>query len=97
MSLQFSQDPLSKREKQELFKMSLDDQRRMKQEASSEQNHVLGGNGGNHVPGLGAPIPNHVTVVPGLYGVPGLDSAPRFEGSASPQQEKQPYMSAVSI
>ncbi|CAM9175618.1 unnamed protein product [Hapterophycus canaliculatus] len=95
MSLQFSQDLLSKREKQQQFKKSLDDQRRMKQEASSERNHIFGGNEGNHVPGLGAPLPSGVTV-PGQSAISGLDSAPRFEGSPIPQQEKQPYMSALS-
>lgn len=95
MSLQFSEDPRSKREKQEIFKQSLDDQRRMQQEASLASSK---------------PDPDHGQFVPGLDGVaagmnriPGLEhhqqggggAAPRFEGSSSPQ-EKQPYMSAVS-
>lgn len=105
MSLQFPQDQLllSKREKQEIFKRSLDDQRRMKQEASAAQQPQLPSNAGNqgrHVPGLAAALPDAVNV-PRLNHIPGLDQqqagyAPRFEGSPSPQQEKQPYMSAVS-
>ncbi|CAM9140799.1 unnamed protein product [Ectocarpus sp. 8 AP-2014] len=102
MSLHFSQDTLSKREKQELFKRSLDDQRRMKQETSHQQHNNLPSNTGNHVPGLAsssvAPddlsIPGLNQVVPGLNQCPGY--APRFEGSSSPQQDKQPYMSALS-
>ena len=86
MSLRFSQDPRSKREKQELFKKSLDDQRRMKQEASlasSKRDLDVG----QFVPGLEG-------FVPGMNRIPGLDhcqqgggAAPRFEGSASPPQE----------
>lgn len=102
MSLHFPQDTLSKREKQEMFKRSLDDQRRMKQETSHQQHTNLPSNTGNHVPGLAsssvAPddlsIPGLNQVVPGLNQRPGY--APRFEGSSSPQQDKQPYMSAVS-
>ncbi|CAM9383451.1 unnamed protein product, partial [Scytosiphon promiscuus] len=94
MSLQFSEDPLSKREKQQLFKRSLDDQRRMKLATCPEQDQTrFGGNGGNHVPGLAA---SRDVAVPGPNRIPGLDIAPRFEGSSSLQQEKQPYMSALS-
>lgn len=96
MSLQFSQDPRSKREKQELFKQSLDDQRRMKQEASLASSK-RDPDDRQFVPGLDG-------VAPGMNRIPGLDhfqqggggTAPRFEGNASPPQEKQPYMSAVS-
>lgn len=105
MSLHFphAQDPLlSKREKQEMLKISLDGQRRMKQEASAQQLQLASnaGNHGHHVPGLVATLPD-ATNVPRLNHIPGLDQnqagyAPRFEGSPSPQQEKQPYMSAVS-
>lgn len=103
MSLQFSEDPLSKREKQERFKQSLDDQRRLKQEGMKEEQVSLASrkrdpNEGQFVPGLDG-------VSRGMSRIPGLDHcsyqdggrlAPRFEGSASPPQEKQPYMSAVS-
>ncbi|CAN0476037.1 unnamed protein product [Ectocarpus sp. 12 AP-2014] len=102
MSLHFSQDTLTKWEKQEMFKRSLDDQRRMKQGTSHQQYNNLPSNTGNHVPGLAsssvAPddlsIPGLNQVVPGLNQRPG--HAPRFEGSSSPQQEKKPYMSALS-
>ncbi|CAB1105145.1 unnamed protein product [Ectocarpus sp. CCAP 1310/34] len=102
MSLHFSQDTLSKREKQEMFKKSLDDQRRLKQETSHQQDNNLPSNTGNHVPGLASSsvppddlsIPGLNQVVPGLNQRPGY--APRFEGSPSPQQDKQPYMSALS-
>lgn len=95
MSLQFSEDPRSKREKQEIFKQSLDDQRRMQQEASLASSKPDPGHG-QFVPGLDG-------VASGMNRIPGLEhhqqggggAAPRFEGSASPQ-EKQPYMSAVS-
>eukprot|EP00903_Cladosiphon_okamuranus_P009417 g8981.t1 len=105
LHLHFPQDQLSKREKQEIFKRSLDDQRRIKQEASAQQQQhpQLPSNTGDqerHVPGLAAPSPADV-MVPRLNHIPGLDQhqagyAPRFEGSPSPEQEKQPYMSALS-
>lgn len=103
MSLQFSQDPLSKREKQAIFRKSLDDQRRMKQESSSKPDPFNTGNQGYHVPGLAAALPddlNAPSYIPGLdehQPVGGYGYAPRFEASRSPQQDKQPYMSAVSI
>lgn len=101
MSLQFSQDPLSKREKQELFKQSLDDQRRLKQEGMRQEQASLSSR--KRHPDEGQFVPGLDGVSPGMSRIPGLDhyhdgggSAPRFEGSASPPQEKQPYMSAVS-
>eukprot|EP00752_Nemacystus_decipiens_P010618 g9456.t1 len=104
MSLHFPQDQLSKREKQELFKRSLDDQRRVKEEAFAQQHQLPSnaGNRGRHAPGLGSTLPGGLpTSVPRLNHIPGLEQhqvghAPRFEGSPSPQQEKQPYMSALS-
>ncbi len=107
MSLQFSEDPLSKREKQERFKRSLDDQRRLKQEASHQQPQLPSnaGNQGYHVPGLSPTLPDAADVSARINRIPGLDQpqagssryAPRYECSPSPQQEKQPYMSAVSM
>lgn len=96
MSLHFSQDPRSKREKQELFKKSLDDQRRMKQEVSIASSK-LDPDDGQFVPGLDG-VARGMSRIPGLdhYQQGGGGAAPRFEGSASPPQEKQPYMSAVS-
>lgn len=88
-----------------MFKRSLDDQRRMKQESCSQQHPSNTGNQGYHVPGLTAALPDDLNA-PHLSHIPGLDQhqpggghgyAPRFEASRSPQQEKQPYMSAVSI
>ena len=99
MSLHFSEDPRSKREKQEkqeLFKRSLDDQRRMKQEASIASSK-RDPDDGQFVPGLDG-VASGMSRIPGLdhYQQGGGGAAPRFEGSASPPQEKPPYMSAVS-
>lgn len=68
----------------------------MKQEASLASSK-RDPDDGQFVPGLDG-------VAPGMNRIPGLDhfqqggggTAPRFEGNASPPQEKQPYMSAVS-
>lgn len=108
LPLHFPQDQQSKREKQEMFKRSLDDQRRLKQRPSAQQHQLPDDAGlqGHHVfvPGLAAAaatLPDAAVNVPRLNHIPGLDQqvgyAPRFEGSPSPPQEKQPYMSAVSV
>lgn len=101
MSLPLSHSTLSRREKQEMFKKSLDDQLRVNQEvAPSAGHHVARANSGRFVSGVES------CAVPGLNRIPGLDNhqhgggyAPRFEGgspcSPSPRQQ-QPYMSAVS-
>lgn len=90
-----------------MFKRSLDDQRRLKQEASDQQPQLPSnaGNQGYHVPGLTASLPDSADVSARINRIPGLDQpqvgssgyAPRYECSPPPQQEKQPYMSAVSM
>ena len=89
MSLHLSRNPPSKREKQEMFKKSLDDQRRIKQESASRKEDIPG-----HGP------PGSSRNVAGVYktefkAIPGLDHRERFEGAAF-ARKKQPYMSAVS-
>lgn len=105
MSLVFSSDPLTKREKQAAFKKSLDDQRRTNQETCrnvisttgdrrQEQDH-LHIDTGRRLPGLDCP-PDMTHPIPGLdHQQQGAVYAPRFEGSTTPR-EKQPYMSALS-
>lgn len=109
MSLAFSHDPVSKREKQEIFKKSLDDQRRMNQAAATSpcehSSTSLDSRNGQDPNGINRRVPGlEGTGGPGLSGLEYHHhhhqqgaSTPRFEGSASPRQQKQPYMSAVSL
>lgn len=104
MSLLFSRDPLTKREKQAAFKKSLDDQRRANEENSRmspsadtrRHQDPISSSIGHRIPGLNS-VPDMTRSMPGLDHMPqhGAVYAPRFEGSTTPQ-EKQPYMSALS-
>lgn len=103
MSLLFSKDPLTKREKQAAFKKSLDDQCRTNEEISRMSPIVdtrldqdpISSSIGHRIPGLNS-VPDMTRSMPGLdHPQHGAVYAPRFEGSTTPQ-EKQPYMSALS-
>lgn len=91
------QRKLSKREKQENFRKSLDDQLRMKQEAASLKRNVRDFTAGDDGCVSGLNIPDVTRTPPGLdhRQQQEIPNASGSDGSFSPQ-EKQPYMSAVS-